>query len=102
MLFMEAPDGITRLGFAVGRRQGKSHERNRGRRILRESFRRLLPWLNQGLWIVSSLRSAGLEANARDVYFDITRVLSSRGLLSVEWPGPNWESPEEGCPGKEE
>ncbi|MDD2453752.1 MAG: ribonuclease P protein component [Synergistaceae bacterium] len=101
LLFMEAPDGVTRIGFAVGRRQGKSHERNRGRRILRESFRRVLPWLNQGLWIVSSLRSAGLKANAREVYFDIARVLSSRGLLAEGWSGPNWEYPEEGSHRKE-
>ncbi len=71
MLFLEAPDGRTRVGFAVGKRQGKSHERNRGRRILKEGFRRLLPWMKAGVWVVASLRTGGMNAGAREVYYDL-------------------------------
>ncbi len=84
--------------MAVGRKQGKSHVRNRGRRVLREGARRLLPWVREGVWIILSLRSAGLTANARDVYMDLAAVLSREGLLTLDWPGPNWNCPNEGGP----
>ncbi|NLK18397.1 MAG: ribonuclease P protein component [Synergistaceae bacterium] len=90
LLFVEAPDGRTRIGFAVGKRQGKSHERNRGRRILKEGFRRMRPWIREGLWIVAALKRQGMTAGAREIYFDIAGLLKGRGMLSEEWPGPDW------------
>jgi ribonuclease P protein component len=96
LLFLEAPDGRTRVGFAVGKRQGKSHERNRGRRILKEGFRRLLTWMKEGVWVVASLRSGGMTAGAGEVYYDLARLLGGRGMLAGCWPGPDWECTEAG------
>lgn len=93
-MLMEAPDGRRRIGFAVGKRQGKSHERNRGRRILKEGFRRLLPWLRDGIWIVAALRRSGMEAGAREIYRDLARLLSRQGLMVEEWPGMDWNCTE--------
>ena len=90
MLFVEAPDGRTRIGFAVGKRQGKSHERNRGRRILREGVRRLLPWMKDGVWVVAALRSRGMAAGADEIYLNLAGLLAGRGFMVEEWPGPDW------------
>ena len=93
-MFVEAPDGRTRVGFAVGKRQGKSHERNRGRRILKEGFRRLLPWMRDGVWIVAALRRVGMTAGAREIYSDLAELLRGRGIMVEEWPGLDWNCTE--------
>lgn len=100
MLFVEAPGGETRLGLAVGKRQGKSHERNRGRRILKEGLRRLLPWIKEGYWMVFSLSNRGMTANARDIYEDLGKTLRKHGFMTEEWPGLSWDCLER--PGAEE
>ncbi|WP_352396979.1 ribonuclease P protein component [Aminobacterium colombiense] len=91
LLFVEAPDDRTRIGLAVGKRQGSACVRNRGRRILKESIRRILPWVKGTWWCVFSLRTAGLEANAYDVYDDMVALLGRVGLLDESWPGNMWE-----------
>lgn len=96
LLFVDAPDGVTRIGVAVGKRQGKSFRRNRGRRLLREAIRRLLPWIRPGLWVMLTLRTAGLEAGGVAVYEDLARLLRSRGFLTEDFPGPSWTPWEEG------
>lgn len=84
-------EGPTRLGFAVGKRQGAAHVRNRGKRILREALRRLRPWIAPGFHIVATLRASGLASKADAVYFDAARVLERRGLLGAGWSGAVWE-----------
>ena len=97
-LFLEAPDGTTRIGMAVGKKQGKSFRRNRGRRLLREGVRRIVPWLRPGLWFVLTLRSAGLEAGGVEVYEDLARLLRARGFLAEDFPGVDWTPWEEKGP----
>lgn len=97
LLFLKAEDGVVRIGRAVGKRQGKSHDRNRGRRVLKEGFRRLLPWIRPGVWIVAGLSSAGMGARSTDVYKELARLLEGGGYLKPEWPGANWENPSEGA-----
>ncbi|WP_024822488.1 ribonuclease P protein component [Aminobacterium mobile] len=91
LLFVQAPDSCTRVGFAVGKRQGKAYVRNRGRRILREGVRRLLPWMKGPYWYVFSLRTAGLSAGSREVYYDMAKLLKGLGLLNDVWPGEKWD-----------
>lgn len=90
LLFLEAPDGQTRFGMAVGKRQGNACVRSRGRRVLREAARRLAPWTRDGLWIVLSLSNRGLSANARDVYFDLASLMEKKKFFEAHWPGPKW------------
>jgi len=100
LLFMKAEDGRTRIGFAVGKRQGKSHDRNRGRRILKEGCRRLYPWIRKEIWIVAGLSSAGMRAGSAEVYKELARLLEEGGLLDQEWPGANWDEPMKGLEGR--
>lgn len=94
--FVKGVEGKIRVGMAVGKRQGKSHERNRGRRMLREAFRRLLPWMRDDVWIVARLSRAGMKSGAREIYEELSRLLAKGGFMLPEWPGPNWDDPSKG------
>ena len=91
LFFVERPSDPTLVGVTVGKKIAKAVKRTRGRRVLRESFRRLLPWMKDGVWIVASLRENGLSASARDIYLDIARSLKRRNLMKDDWPGIDWE-----------
>jgi ribonuclease P protein component len=80
----------TKVGVAVGKKIARASLRSRGRRMLRESIRRLLPWLTDELWIVLSLREKALGENAVSIYADIARSLGRAGLIRPDWGGPNW------------
>lgn len=79
------------VGVTVGRKIANAAKRTRGRRIIRESFRRLLPWMKDGIWIVGSLREGALNMSARDIYLDIGKSLKRRGLMKSDWHGLDWE-----------
>ena len=89
-LFLKRETPELLVGYVVGKRQGKAHVRNRGRRVLREAFRRLRPWVTPGLMLVASLKDRALDASAIDVYHDMARTLKKRNLLAENWTGPDW------------
>ena len=84
-------DGGPRVGYAVGKRQGKAHVRNRGKRVLREAFRRLRPWTSPDVTLVFSLKDKALDLKANEIYCDMARVLRKNGLLTPLWPGALWK-----------
>jgi len=90
LFFLDRPNDGTLVGVTVGRKIANAAKRTRGRRILRESFRRLLPWIRDGVWIVGSLRENALDLSAQDIYLDIGRSMKRRGLMNNDWPGPDW------------
>lgn len=81
----------TRVGYVVGKRQGKAHVRNRGKRILREAFRRLSPWVSPDVSVVTSLKDRALCSKSSEIYYDMARVLKKNGLLKADWPGAAWK-----------
>ena len=91
LFFVERPSDPTMVGVTVGKKMAMAAKRTRGRRMLRESFRRLLPWVRDGVWIVASLRENALSLSAGDIYLDMGRALKRRGLMKEDWPGPDWE-----------
>jgi len=80
-----------RVGYAVGKRQGKANVRNRGKRVLREAFRRLSHWMPPSVTMVASLKDKALCAKANEVYYDMARVLKKSNLLKPDWPGAEWK-----------
>jgi ribonuclease P protein component len=90
LLFLREKGTNPRAGYVVGKRQGKAHVRNRGKRVLREAFRRLRPWVCSDAVVVVSLKDQALCAKATEVYHDMAAVLRKKGLLTPDWPGPCW------------
>ena len=84
------PMGV-RVGYAVGKRQGRAHVRNRGKRVLREAFRRLSPWVFPNMTLVASLKDKALCSKSSEIYYDMARVLRKNGLLKSDWPGAAWK-----------
>jgi ribonuclease P protein component len=81
----------TKVGVAVGRKIAGAAGRSRGRRMLREALRRLLPWVRDGVWIVASLRERALDATAVSVYNDSAILFERSGLIGKDgWTGADW------------
>lgn len=91
LLFVKRPGDPTQIGVTVGKKIANASKRTRGRRMIREAFRKLLPWVKEGVWIVVSLREKALEKSSKDVYVDIARTLKRRGLMRSDWPGFDWD-----------
>ena len=92
LLFFESPTiDSTRFGVTVSKKIANAVKRVRGRRILREAIRRLKPWVKDGFWIVVSLRGAGLDVSAREIYFDLAKLMKRQDLLVSEWQNLDWD-----------
>ena len=83
-------DSSTKVGVAAGKRIGNAVKRVRGRRMLREALRRLMPWIMEGVWLVTSLRERALESDAVSIYYETARLLERAKLLSGDWNGADW------------
>lgn len=73
-------DAPTRLGITVSRRHGKAVVRNRLKRIVRESFRELLPELAPGYDIVIHCRGSCTSASFGEVLASLTTLLTKVGI----------------------
>jgi ribonuclease P protein component len=90
LYFLHRPGEGSKIGVVVGRKIAKASLRSRGRRMLRESLRRILPWLKTEFWIVLSLREKALRTDAASVYRDTARLLERAGLMESGWGGADW------------
>ena len=70
-----------KFGCAVGKRQGKAHVRNRGRRIMREAFRILSDRITPGISMILLLSDKGLTAKTPEIARELERLLSRKKLL---------------------
>ena len=78
-----------RLGVTAAKRTfHDAHQRNRAKRLLRESFRRLRPSLEGGPWdLVLVAKRRILEAREPEVRADLEKVCRAAGLLPAAGPG---------------
>ena len=70
-----------KYGCAVGKKLGKAHVRNRGRRILRAAFAGLSKKLNPGLSIVLMLKEKGIKAKTQDIAAELEKLFRRKNLL---------------------
>jgi ribonuclease P protein component len=93
-LLVAAPNGraFDRLGLAVSRRVGGAVERNRARRLLRESFRRLERPSGPGVDLVVVARAAlvglGQAEVDRELRERVRRIKRTAGMAGTTPPPP--------------
>ncbi len=85
-----APPGVAvhRLGATAAKRTfHDAHERNRAKRLLRESFRLLRPSFEGGPWdLVLVARRSILRAKEPEVRADLSAICRAAGILPPEVP----------------
>lgn len=80
LLFLKDDDAI-KFGCAVGKRQGKAHVRNRGKRILREAFRSLSGEIIPGVQIILCLTNKGLTCKTPEIVSELEKIFRRKKLL---------------------
>ena len=91
LLFLTDMGGTPKAGVAVGKKIACAAERSRGRRIMREALRRLMPWIKDGVWVVASLKESALDAPSCDIYRDMAMLLKRGRLMTRGWGGVRWD-----------
>lgn len=91
LFFVRAEGERTQVGVAVGRKVANAVGRSRGKRVLRESLRRLLPHVKDGYRMVVSLRETGLGVNAKVIHRDLSRLFARCDLLRQGEAAPLWQ-----------
>ena len=81
ILYLNEEGEHVSFGCAVGKRQGKAHVRNRGRRILREAFRHLSGRIKPGTSIVLSLKDEGLTRKTPEIEHELEALLTRKKLI---------------------
>lgn len=73
--------GFCRLGLTCGKSVGKAVVRNRAKRLMRESFRALLPQISGGYDIVIVARTRICGKKCGEVLKDVKYTFSKLGMI---------------------
>lgn len=84
LIALSEPDIQLRVGVAAGRALGGAVQRNRAKRLLRESIRPLLPAIQTGWNLVLVARLPILQASQSEVFAAIHKLLRRADLLFVD------------------
>jgi ribonuclease P protein component len=81
-------EGVTRVGFSVGKRIGKAVARNHTKRLLRETMRQRLSTIKPGHDLILIARAPIATATLREVAAAVEQLLRrSQLMLSVDSSG---------------
>ena len=73
------------MGVVASKKVGGAVKRNRAKRLLRQSARRVaLKWNDRHIWVVLVAKASIVEARAAEIEDDIERVLIASGELDIE------------------
>lgn len=72
----------SRLGLTVTRRYGKSHDRNRFKRLAREAFRLAYPLFPQGIDMIIRPRSMAAQATMQQIQEELISFIQAYELSS--------------------
>ena len=73
--------GVARIGITTGKKIGKAVARNRCRRLIRESFRHILPEISGGSEMVFVARGATTGSSCQKVEHAMRDLLKKAGVL---------------------
>lgn len=80
----ESNDGV-RVGVVASKKVGGAVKRNRAKRLLRQSARRVAPrWNDRHIWVVLVAKASIVEARAAEIEDDIERALIAGNELDIE------------------
>lgn len=77
----DAPPPPTRIGITVTKKAGNAVKRNRARRLVRESFRLMLPQLKPGYTIIVNAMKAATMAPFSAVDQQLREIFQQAGLF---------------------
>lgn len=73
--------GYNRLGFLASKKVGNAVIRNRARRLMKESFRKIAPNLDQGYDLIFIARNTIQDVKCDEVYKSASSLLKKAGLI---------------------
>jgi len=84
LLTREMPAGATRLGITVSRKVGHAVERNRVKRLIRETFRLRRPLLKPGLECVIIAKPVAGQALNAELNLNLRELLARHEILKPD------------------
>ena len=80
---LKNPYETVRIGITTSKKTGNAVKRNRSRRIIKESFRKIFPQVKNGYDIIFVARARTSCVKSTDIYEIMKRQLAEAGILKL-------------------